>query len=135
MSAAKRPPKRRAEPFRLRLHIHVGETHSLGPGKVALLEAIGAHGSISAAARELGMAYRHAWDLVDDLNGAFDAPVVDTSAGGERGGGARLTPFGAELAKRFRALERRALAALGTELRRLEPHVRKARRARSRPRR
>ena len=117
--------------FRLRLHIHVGEAHSLGPGKAALLEAIREAGSISAAARRLGMAYRHAWELVDDLNACFASPVVDAAPGGREGGGARLTPFGEELVARFRAMERAANAAIAPELRALERH----RRRRKRPKR
>jgi molybdate transport system regulatory protein len=78
----------------------VGDAHSLGPGKAALLEAIGETGSISAAARKLGMAYRHAWELVDDLNACFASPVVYAAPGGREGGGARLMPFGEELVAR-----------------------------------
>jgi molybdate transport system regulatory protein len=89
----------------LRLHIHVGTSHSLGPGKVALLEAIAETGSISAAARALGMAYRHAWELVDDLDACFEPGVVLASPGGREGGGTALTPFGEELVRRFRAME------------------------------
>lgn len=102
--------------FRIRLHIHVGEGHSLGPGKAALLEAIRATGSISAAARSLEMAYRHAWELVDDLNAGFAPGVVETVAGGKAGGGARLTPFGEELLARFRAMEATTQAAIAPEL-------------------
>jgi molybdate transport system regulatory protein len=125
--------------FRIRLHIHVGETHSLGPGKAALLEAIRATGSISAAARSLGMAYRHAWELVDDLNAGFAPGVVETVAGGKAGGGARLSPFGAELLARFRAMEATTQAAIAPELAELAsrlagPRAQKARTKRARSR-
>jgi molybdate transport system regulatory protein len=106
--------------FRLRLHIHVGDSHSLGPGKAALLEAIREAGSISGAARTLGMAYRHAWELVDDLNACFGRDVVAASTGGREGGGASLTPFGEELVRRFRAMEAAANAAIRPELEALE---------------
>jgi molybdate transport system regulatory protein len=102
--------------FRIRLHIHIGDSHSLGPGKAELLEAIDRGGSISAAARELGMAYRHAWELVDDLNACFTPGVVETASGGRRGGGARLTPFGRELVRRFRTMEAKATAAIASDL-------------------
>jgi molybdate transport system regulatory protein len=101
---------------RLRLHVHLGEEHSLGPGKVQVLEAVREHGSISAAARALGMAYRHAWELVDDLNRAFREPVITTAAGGPEGGGARLTSFGEDLVRRFRAMEAATRAALDRDL-------------------
>jgi len=109
--------------FRIRLHIHVGAEHSLGPGKAALLVAIRETGSISAAARTLGMAYRHAWELVDDLNACFTPVVVETTAGGRAGGGARLTPFGAELLQQFRGMEAAASAAIAPALGRLAPRV------------
>jgi molybdate transport system regulatory protein len=128
--------------FRIRLHIHVGEDHSLGPGKASLLEAIRSTGSISAAARSLGMAYRHAWELVEDLNAGFAPGVVETVAGGKAGGGARLTPFGAELLARFRAMEVTTQAAIAPELAELasrlagprgpKPRTRRARRRRAR---
>jgi molybdate transport system regulatory protein len=120
--------------FRIRLHIHVGDSHSLGPGKAALLEAIQQTGSISAAARSLGMAYRHAWELVDDLNACFAAGVVAAAPGGREGGGARLTPFGAELVRRFRAMEATAAAAIAPELAALQPQLARPRRKRGRAR-
>ena len=123
-----------AKKLRLRLHVHLGEEHSLGPGKVQLLETVRELGSISAAARSMGMAYRHAWDLIDDLERCFRKAVVETASGGRAGGGARLTPFGAEVIRRFRAMERVANAAMAKELRALERELRPASRtARRRP--
>ena len=87
---------------RVRLRIYLGEEeHKLGPGKIQLLEAIREHGSISAAARSMGMAYRHAWELVDDLNRCFRSPVVSASTGGRAGGGAEITELGEELIRRW----------------------------------
>ncbi len=118
--------------FRLRMHIHVGPDHSLGPGKIGLLEAIDAEGSISAAARAMDMAYRHAWELVDDLNRCFRAGVIVAGTGGAEGGGARLTPFGRRLVARFRAMERAANGAIARDLASLERELAKepAKRAR-----
>lgn len=126
--------------FRIRLHIHVGSEHSLGPGKAALLEAIRETGSISAAARSLEMAYRHAWELVDDLNAGFAPGVVETAAGGRAGGGARLTPFGEELLARFREMEATTQAAIAPDLAKLAsrlaaPRGQKPRKQRARSRR
>lgn len=84
--------------------------HRIGPGKIDLLQAIGDTGSITAAGRSLGMSYRRAWLLVSALNQMFDAPVVETVAGGAHGGGARLTEFGAGLIAAYRALETDAAA-------------------------
>lgn len=120
--------------FRLRLHIHVGDAHSLGPGKAALLEAIRETGSISAAARALGMAYRHAWELVDDLNACFAPGVVEAAPGGKEGGGARLTAFGEELVRRFRAMEATASASIAPELAALAPKLARGRRRKTRAR-
>lgn len=89
--------------FRLRLYR--GETIAVGPGKIALLEAIAETGSISAAARQIGMSYRRAWLLIDEVNRALKSPAVDTSTGGARGGGTALTTRGRALVKRYRAIE------------------------------
>jgi molybdate transport system regulatory protein len=111
---------------RPRLRILLGSASSLGPGKVALLEAIGEHGSISAAARSLGMSYRRAWLLVDAMNRAFRKPLVTTATGGARGGGAQLTDFGREVLRRYRAMEEKAGKALAGDLRRFGDWLRKA---------
>jgi len=88
----------------------------LGPGKIALLERIREHGSISAAARAMDMSYRRAWLLIEELNGIFGQPVVESRSGGKKGGGATLTPLGLSLISRYRAMERAAAAAT-------EPHL------------
>lgn len=88
----------------------------LGPGKIALLEAIAREGSISAAARSLGMSYRRAWALVEEVNGIFVRPAVVASTGGRNGGGASLTPFGEELAAAYRAIEKAAAKAAAAHL-------------------
>jgi molybdate transport system regulatory protein len=76
----------------------------IGPGKIALLEAIEREGSISAAGRALGMSYRRAWDLVDTTGKLLGTPVVEASTGGHRGGGARLTDAGRSLVADYRAI-------------------------------
>jgi molybdate transport system regulatory protein len=77
----------------------------LGPGKADLLQGIGELGSISAAGRRMGMSYRRAWALVEEMNAGFAAPLVASSRGGAAGGGALLTPEGAAVLARYRALE------------------------------
>jgi molybdate transport system regulatory protein len=91
----------------------------VGPGKIALLEAIQREGSISAAARALGMSYRRAWELVAELNKIFTAPVVERVTGGSGGGGARLTELGEALLVGFRDIEAAASRAAAAHLRRL----------------
>ena len=88
-----------------RLRITRGDDIAVGPGKIALLEAIVSTGSITAAAKDLGMSYRRAWLLVDTMNRCFKTPVVDAEAGGRRGGGTALTPLGVEVVRRYRRIE------------------------------
>jgi len=104
-------PKRESLPAdRLTLRLDLASGARIGPGKVALLEAIGRTGSISAAGRELRMSYRRAWDLVEELNHSLGVAMVSTATGGSGGGGAALTPAGQALITEYRALEREALA-------------------------
>ncbi|HEY1723547.1 MAG TPA: LysR family transcriptional regulator [Magnetospirillaceae bacterium] len=86
------------------LRLKADRTGILGPGKGRLLAEIDKAGSISGAARGMGMSYKRAWDLVADLNALFKEPVVQTSFGGAKGGGAALTPFGQEVLKRYRTM-------------------------------
>lgn len=102
-----------------RLRIRRGDDIAVGPGKIDLLEAIGATGSISAAARSLGMSYRRAWLLVDTMNRCFRTAVVEAGAGGKRGGGATLTRLGREVIERYRRIERNAARAGAADIRAL----------------
>ena len=79
---------------------------SIGPGKMALLEGIRDTGSLRQAARALGMSYRRAWLLLDELNHSFTAPATTATVGGAGGGGAQLTAFGESLIHAYRSLER-----------------------------
>ena len=105
---------------RLKLTLVLNSGARIGPGKVTLLESVRDTGSISAAARAMGMDYKRAWVLVDSLNRAFAMPVVERSAGGTGGGGASLTSFGAELLGRYRRLEAAAVELAGDDLDALE---------------
>ncbi len=92
-------------PHRLSIRIDLAGGGRIGPGKVALLEAIGQSGSISGAGRAMKMSYRRAWELVEDLNRSIGAPVVETATGGAGGGGANLTKAGTALVQQYRAME------------------------------
>ena len=98
----------------IRLRIDFSLTGSIGPGKIVLLEQIARTGSLSQVARELGMSYRRAWQLLDDLNHSFKEPVATASVGGAGGGGVQLTTFGEELIAAYRVVERVALEATRT---------------------
>jgi len=99
-----------------RLRIYRDEVAAIGPGKVALLEAIAEQGSISGAARQLGMSYRRAWMLVEELNTALSQPAVATATGGANGGGARLTPVGEKVIRHYRAIELSAKLAASEDV-------------------
>jgi molybdate transport system regulatory protein len=99
-----------------RLRVYRDSTIAIGPGKVALLEAIAATGSISAAAREFGMSYRRAWVLVDEMNRALTSPAVNTATGGAHGGGATLTEVGQAIVTRYRAIEAKAAEAAAKDI-------------------
>lgn len=77
----------------------------LGEGRIALLEAIDRCGSISRAAREVGVCYKTAWDAVDAMNNVAVRPLVERSAGGRGGGGSVLTGEGKETIRLYRALQ------------------------------
>jgi len=96
----------------LSVRLRFGEDARIGPGKIALLEAIGRTGSIAAAGREMGMSYRRAWLLIDSLNRMFAEPVVHASPGGAHGGGAGLSPLGQTLVRAYRDMERDAKQAV-----------------------
>ncbi|MGB8628952.1 MAG: winged helix-turn-helix domain-containing protein, partial [Xanthobacteraceae bacterium] len=87
---------------RLSIRIDLASGGRIGPGKIALLEAIRSTGSISAGARSLGMSYRRAWLLVDEVNRTLREPAVTAETGGRRGGGAVLTPVGERVIALYR---------------------------------
>ncbi len=102
--------------LRLSIRVDLPGGGRVGPGKVALLEAIGREGSISAGGRALRMSYRRAWALVEELNAALGTALVVATTGGAGGGGARLTPSGEALVTAYRAIERQATALAARQL-------------------
>ena len=108
-----------ADPLRFRFRLLLGRTVAMGPGKADLLTALAETGSISAAARRMGMSYKRAWYLIDTMNRCFREPVVETAKGGRGHGGAGLTAMGQTVLDRYRAMEARAAAAVAEDLDRL----------------
>ena len=102
---------------RLFVRLDLANGSQIGPGKIALLEAIRDAGSISAAARALGMSYRRAWMLVSDVNLTLREPAVRAAHGGKSGGGASVTPVGDQIIRLYRAIEARAKTSAGRECR------------------
>jgi molybdate transport system regulatory protein len=107
----------------LSLRIDFEPDGRIGPGKIALLEQVAAFGSISAAARAMSMSYKHAWDLIEEMNQLFGKPLVSTQTGGKDGGGAQLTAIGLSVVTRFRAIERAADAAARAQLEALQAEI------------
>jgi molybdate transport system regulatory protein len=107
----------------LSLRINLDPDGRIGPGKIELLENIASFGSISAAARTMEMSYKHAWDLVEDMNRVFGKPLVSAQTGGKRGGGARLTPVGLAVVSRYRAIERAATSAADMHMQALQAEI------------
>lgn len=113
---AESPP---APVFRFRVRVTAGEAIAVGPGKIDLLEAIEATGSITEAAKSLGMSYRRAWLLLDELNRSLRLPAVDSAKGGQHGGGSALTDEGRRLIGLYRRIEETATQACRGDIKRL----------------
>lgn len=109
----------------VRIDLDGGER--IGPGKIALLKAVGETGSIAAAGRTLDMSYRRAWKLIEELNAAFRAPLVDAQSGGKRGGGARLTALGRDVVACYGAIEAASHKAAARHLSALQATMRRKR--------
>lgn len=101
---------------RFRMRVIRGDDIALGPGKVALLEAVREQGSISAAARSLNMSYRRAWMLIDELNRSLATPATTSEPGGQRGGRSVLTPVGEDIVRLYRGIEAQAYAACAKQI-------------------
>jgi len=119
-SAAADPSSARGKlQMRFRMRITDGGTIAVGPGKIALLEAVEHNGSITAAAKSLDMSYRRAWLLLDELNRSLRQPAVESAKGGPRGGGCELTEMGRELVTLYRRIEQQATDACRDDIRKL----------------
>jgi molybdate transport system regulatory protein len=112
----------------VRLRLLLGEDIALGPGKADLLEAIRGCGSISAAAKSLGMSYRRAWLLVETMNASFETPLVSSAKGGRGGGGAVVTAEGLRLLGAFRRLQEEVQGVVQAHLPEFERAARRPRR-------
>src|SRR5688572_1517627 len=110
---------------RLSIRIDLVSGDRIGPGKIALLEAIRTTGAISGAARALGLSYRRAWLLVEEVNDALREPAVTAEIGGHRGGGAVLTSVGERVVDLYRSIESQARSAASGEFRAIAKLVRR----------
>jgi len=105
--------------LKLRMRVNAGDRIAVGPGKIALLEALDETRSITAAAKALGMSYRRAWMLIDELNRSLREPAVASATGGLQGGGSELTEAGRKLIALYRGIEATAQQACAADIRRL----------------
>ena len=110
----------------LLLRVLSAKNPAMGPGRAALLSHIARTGSISSAARSMGMSYRRAWQLVEAMNKSFSEPIVVTEVGGRRGGGAVVTALGKRLVRLYRMMENKASSAITADLKRFSRHLRKS---------
>jgi molybdate transport system regulatory protein len=101
---------------RLSIRIVLPNSAILGPTKIALLEAIAAKGSITAAARSLEISYRYAWQLVQSINDMFSSPAVVTEIGGRKRGGAKLTAISTQVVAIYHAIQSQAHIASANKL-------------------
>lgn len=106
------------QPPHLKLRIYLERGH-VGPGKIELLEHIGRAGSLAAAAREMQMSYKRAWELLAAINEMFAEPVTVSMPGRNVEGSTQLTPFGERVIALYRAVERRAAQATAASLQEL----------------
>ncbi|HTP62099.1 MAG TPA: LysR family transcriptional regulator [Burkholderiales bacterium] len=100
----------------LHLRVSLRNNVAFGPGKASLLEHIRDTGSIAAAGRRMKMSYTRAWGLVTAMNGEFRYPLVESAKGGAGHGGAKLTPLGAQVLKRYRRMQACAARAVAADL-------------------
>ena len=94
-----------------RLRVLCGRDIALGPGKADLLEQVGASGSITRAAKQMGMSYMRAWKLIRTMERCFKEPLVKVARGGARHGGAELTDNGRRALELYRQMEAKSLRA------------------------
>lgn len=118
---------------RIRLRIDFEGEHYIGHGRIELLELIGRHGSISQAAKAMGMSYKRAWYLIDAFNAMFREPLIERHHGGRGGGSATLTPFGERMVAEYRAMEAKALDVFAEPVRFLEDRLVKTANGRRKP--
>ena len=101
----------------MELNFKIWLTHGgemvFGRGRAELLEAIDRTGSISAAARRMGLSYRHAWAMLDSSEKHLRRELVERARGGAGGGGARMTAYGRRLLERYRSVETEFAALAG----------------------
>jgi molybdate transport system regulatory protein len=101
--------------IRVRCWVDIGGVKHFGPGPAELLELIDESGSISKAAKTMGMSYKKAWDMIEKMNARGQSPYVIARKGGKEGGGTALTPTGKKIVESFRKLNNKIQAIVEKE--------------------
>jgi len=102
--------KSKGKQFRIRCWIDIDGERFFGPGRAELLQLILDTGSISKAAKSMGMSYKKAWAMVDELNARGQKPYVVTHKGGQKGGGTEVTKTGMEVLIAYQTLSNQLLS-------------------------
>lgn len=102
---AKLPGEAYSQNIRARFWITGKKGGYVGIGRIELLEKIAELGSMSQAAKSMGMSYKKAWKLIEELNAMYDEPLIVKAKGGKSGGGSVITPKGLTLIKDFKSIE------------------------------
>ena len=97
--------KSKGKTLRVRCWIDIDGERFFGPGRAELLQLIHETGSISSAARSMGMSYKKAWAMVDGMNTQGKRPYVVAQKGGQEGGGTYLTPAGLKMLAAYQKLD------------------------------
>jgi len=84
----------------------------IGIGRIELLEKINQLGSMSKAAKSMGMSYKKAWKLIEELNGMYEEPLIVKVKGGKAGGGSELTEKGKAVISEFKRIEKKLTVLL-----------------------
>lgn len=113
------PRQRKAATGLTHLRITLSDSFYIGPGRADLMSSVAETGSISEAAKRMGMSYKRAWSLVQALNEGFGVPLIETMRGGKEQGAA-LSAAGAEVLERYRAMQAAARQAIGRDFEALE---------------
>ena len=101
------------------ISLRSGAFPSIGRERIRLLQAVASEGSITAAAKSVGLSYKAAWDALDAMANLFGAPLLATKTGGAAGGGAALTPAAIKLIEAFGRME----AEMARVVRQIEPDL------------
>ena len=101
--------------IRFRCWIYVDGTRFFGPGRAELLELILETGSLAAAAKSMGMSYKKAWDMVEQLNSRGKKPYVIARKGGKEGGGSEITAAGKKVLNSYQKFNKRLTTLVNKE--------------------